>query len=86
MLGVRRFDQMRWRPPVVHCPVCGLEAPRCACREQLWTAADVAAYLRVHPKTVCRFVARRQLPCLRLGRRLRFRPLDVARWVAARLD
>jgi excisionase family DNA binding protein len=50
----------------------------------LWKAGDVAAFLRVHEKDVYRFAARDGLPCVRLGRRLRFDPSDVLRWVSAR--
>ena len=53
---------------------------------ELWKAADVAAYLRVHPKDVYELTALRGLPCLRIGRRLRFDPGDVLRWVEARKE
>ncbi len=78
----------RLRPATfrVHCPACGMEANICTCKEQLWTVRDVARYLRLHDKTVYDYVERGTLPCARLGRVVRFRPLDVARWVAARLE
>lgn len=51
--------------------------------EQLMTSKEVASYLGVtHHKTVERWVRERGLPCVRLGRNLRFRLGDVLRWRA----
>jgi len=52
----------------------------------LWKVPDVAAYLRVHPKDVYELTALHGLPCIRFGRRLRFDPGDVFRWVEARRE
>lgn len=52
--------------------------------EGLWRVAEVAAFLGVHPKDVYAWALRGDLPCVRLGRRVRFDPGDVRRWVAAR--
>jgi excisionase family DNA binding protein len=49
----------------------------------LWTIHDVAAYLRIHEKTVARWVRSGRLPCVRIGSRLRFDRQDVLRWVGA---
>ena len=54
--------------------------------EPLLTLREVAALLRVHEKTVCGWVRRRDLPCIRLGGRLRFDQRDVLRWIAARKE
>jgi excisionase family DNA binding protein len=54
--------------------------------QRLWRVEDVARYLAVHPKEVYRFAALEGLPCFRLGRRLRFSPDDVLRWLAARKE
>ena len=54
--------------------------------ETLLTLRDVARYLQVSEKTVRRWVAQGRLPCLRLGRALRFEPGDVFRWVSARKE
>ncbi len=54
--------------------------------DQLLTLQQVASYLNVSPKTVRRLVARRAIPCVRLGRALRFQPADVSRWVSARKE
>ena len=52
----------------------------------LLTLPEVAAFLRVSPKTVRRLVARRSLPCVRFGGVLRFQQADVFRFVAARKE
>ena len=53
---------------------------------RLMTLVEVADYLRVSAKTIRRLVAGRKLPCIRLGRVLRFQPADVDRWVEARKE
>ena len=55
-------------------------------RERLLTFGQVADLLQVHPKTVYAWVARRELPSVRLGRRVRFLPDDILRWVSARKE
>lgn len=52
--------------------------------QPLLTLGEVAALLRVSGKTVQRLVATRRLPCVRIGRRVRFTSADVFRFVAAR--
>lgn len=52
---------------------------------RLLTLPEVAEYLCVSPKTVRRLV-RRGLPCVRLGRVVRFRPADLLRFVEARKE
>jgi excisionase family DNA binding protein len=52
----------------------------------LLTLPEVADLLRVSEKTIRRLVAARGIPCLRLGRQLRFVPGDVHRWLAARKE
>lgn len=66
-----------------------MSAPREVCTEgleTLLTVEEVAARLRIHPKTVLRYVRSRSrpLPCVRLGGRLRFRASDVDRWLGGR--
>jgi len=51
--------------------------------EALLTLREVANLLRVSEKTVRRWVASRRIPCLRLGRAIRFRVGDVSRWLSA---
>lgn len=50
----------------------------------LLTLEEVAATLRLNPRTIRRFVASGRLPCARLAGRLRFHPADVVRFVEAR--
>ena len=53
---------------------------------QLLTVPEVARLLRVHPRTVRRFVADRRLPCVRIGTRVRFEPRSVLRWLSVRKE
>ena len=52
----------------------------------LLTLEDVSRALRVNPRTVRRMVAARRIPCVRIGRRLRFVPGDVFRWLESRRE
>ena len=53
--------------------------------EDLLTSKEVAPLLGVsHPKTVEKWVRTKGLPCVRVGRNLRFRRGDVLRWRAQR--
>ena len=54
--------------------------------DSLLTVCDLARILRVHEKTIRRLIARQAIPCIRLGRRVRFDPQDVVRWVSARKE
>lgn len=49
--------------------------------EALWDVRDIAKFLRMSEGAVYAAVERGQIPCLRLGRRLRFRPAAVQAWV-----
>lgn len=51
---------------------------------RLLTDRQVAELLAVSPDTVRRWAARGELPCIRLGRLLRFRPSDVDAWLRRR--
>jgi excisionase family DNA binding protein len=53
---------------------------------RLLTIGEVAAILRMHQRTIRRLVAYRRLPCVRIGRQLRFVPSDIVRWVSARKE
>ncbi len=50
-------------------------------QEALWDVRDVAKFLRMTEGAVYAAVERGQIPCLRLGRRLRFRPDAIQAWV-----
>jgi excisionase family DNA binding protein len=52
--------------------------------EQLLTITEAAALLRLHERTIRRMVASRRMPCVRLGRQLRFSPIALSRWLQAR--
>jgi len=52
---------------------------------RLLTLAEVADFLSVSPKTVRRLIGR-GLPCVRLGRVVRFRQADLLRFVEARKE
>jgi len=50
-------------------------------REPLVDVEELAAYLGVKPSWVYGKVATGELPCLRVGRYLRFRVSDVLAWM-----
>jgi excisionase family DNA binding protein len=50
---------------------------------RLLTLSEVADLLRISVRTVRRLSASGRLPCIRIGRQLRFRPDDVARQLQA---
>jgi excisionase family DNA binding protein len=54
--------------------------------EQLLTLPELARLLQLSETTVRRLVGARRLPCVRLGRQLRFQPGDVFRWLEARKE
>jgi excisionase family DNA binding protein len=55
--------------------------------EELLTSKEIAPYLGVtHPKTIERWVREKGLPCVRIGRNLRFRLGDVLLWLAQRKE
>lgn len=53
-------------------------------RDRLWDVHEVARYLGVHEKTVYAWVSSLELPSIHVGRRVRFSPDDILRWVSAR--
>ena len=61
------------------------EAERERTLPRLLTLPEVAVFLSVSPKTVRRLVSR-GLPCVRLGRVVRFRQADLLRFVEARKE
>jgi phage terminase Nu1 subunit (DNA packaging protein) len=48
--------------------------------EAIWTRADLAAYLKVHPNTVDNLRAT-GLPCFHIGRLVRFEKTKVLHWL-----
>ena len=61
------------------------EVSRAVGPPRLLTLPEVAVFLSVSPKTVRRLVGR-GLPCVRLGRVVRFRQADLLRFVEARKE
>ena len=53
---------------------------------KLWTAQDIAEYLRLHPRYVRdRLAKRKDFPkAYRIGSSLRWEPEDVERWLEKR--
>lgn len=49
----------------------------------LWTAEDVAEYLRLKPGTVRKMAREGELPAIRLKRSWRFRKVDIDRYITA---
>ena len=49
----------------------------------LWTADDVANYLRLKPNTVREMARRGDIPVYKVGRLWRFKPTDIRAWVDA---
>ena len=54
--------------------------------EKLLTTHDLAELLQLHVKTVERMARSGRLPSLRVCGRVRFKPSDIASWLAARED
>jgi excisionase family DNA binding protein len=55
-------------------------------RDELLTVAQVADYCLVSERTVRRWIKAGELPALRLGRQLRIRELDLARFFDRRAE
>lgn len=53
---------------------------------QLLTLSELAMLWSVSPRTIRRWSATRSLPCVRVGRLVRFDPGDVSRWLSARKE
>lgn len=49
--------------------------------EALLTVKEAAGLLKMSPEAVYTALARRQLPCVRLGRRVRFKPEALERFL-----
>ena len=54
--------------------------------EHLLTLPELAERLQLSEKTIRRMIAGGRLPCVRIGRQLRFLPGDVFRWLRARKE
>lgn len=54
--------------------------------QPLLTVDDAAKVLGVHPVTVRKWIAERAIPFVRLGRAVRFRPCDLAKYIEKHLQ
>lgn len=53
---------------------------------QLMTVGEVASLLRMHPKTVYDRAARGDIPCLKIGRSVRFSRNAIGRWLRGHME
>lgn len=58
-----------------------MSSPSSASAEPLLTAADVARILRVPRNAVYIMARAKRLPCIRIGNRVRFAAVDLARLI-----
>lgn len=49
--------------------------------EGLWTVDELAAHLKLRPKTIRNRVSLKTIPYLKVGGSLRFRPSEIRRWI-----
>jgi excisionase family DNA binding protein len=49
--------------------------------ETLLTIAELAKALKLAEQTIRRWVFRREIPFLKIGKAVRFRPSDITKWV-----
>ncbi len=59
-------------------------APRPDGLPRLLTILEVAELFQLNERTIRRMVSGRRMPCVRLGRQLRFDPQALSRWLQAR--
>ena len=55
-------------------------------QSRLLTISEVAYLLRVHEKTLRRWIAAGRFPCIRVGNCIRLSREDVVRWLSARRE
>jgi excisionase family DNA binding protein len=53
--------------------------------EQILTIKEVAAYLKVHERTVYRLASKGEIPAFKVGNTWRFRLPDIEHWISAQL-
>jgi excisionase family DNA binding protein len=53
-------------------------------RERLYTVKEVAAYLRIDPKTVRRLISNRELTAYQVGREWRISERDLQKYLSER--
>jgi excisionase family DNA binding protein len=55
-------------------------------KEELLTAKEACAYLKVVPRTLYRHIRKHQIPALKLGREWRFIKSELDKWLMKRLQ
>ena len=81
------FRRLGYRAEVARA-VSSHQSPReeASSLEKLLTVGELSELLQLHTKTVKRMARDGRLPSFRVAGRLRFRPSDIASWLAARED
>jgi excisionase family DNA binding protein len=51
--------------------------------DEILTLRELAAYLKVNPRTVYRLLVERRVPAFRVGHAWRFRKCDIDAWMAS---
>lgn len=77
---VAKLNPARGRLPTKGVPIMAATATN---RRHDLTVADVASHYGISTNTVRRMVAAREIPCVRIGRQLRFNLEDVKRALAS---
>lgn len=49
--------------------------------DNLWDKKRLAEYLNIPIRTIEDWIYKRRIPCIRVGRHVRFKPSDVERWL-----
>jgi hypothetical protein len=49
--------------------------------ESLWTVSDLARFLKISPNAAYKLVERRQVPHIRLNRKVLFDPQTIRNWL-----
>ena len=52
--------------------------------ESLWNVKDLAKYLRTTTHAIYKLVERGQVPCIRIGKSIRFDPAEIREWVKSK--
>jgi excisionase family DNA binding protein len=50
--------------------------------DKLWTVKDLSEYLQAKTKTIYDWVHRREIPFVKVGRLVRFRPSEIEKWLS----
>lgn len=53
--------------------------------EQILTIKEVAAYLKVHERTVYRLANKGEIPAFKVAKTWRFRLCDIEQWIRAQM-